>query len=159
MRSPARLGRAFRPTNALAACAAGLVWACSGSGWRPSAPEAEDAGAPETAEQPTDDGGARRFAKSSAEATDLIAHAVDARREPIARCVQEYRTRKNLAHEPVSIVIGISQQGRLLGVTLAKGAFDQDLSTCVQDELRGVRFPESNAGIITVTKTYQELVR
>lgn len=49
-------------------------------------------------------------------------------------------------------------EGRLLGVT-SKGKEDNELKTCVQRALGDAQFPRSHAGVITVTKTYQELLQ
>lgn len=103
-------------------------------------------------------GGERPFAGSVAEATALISIAVDKRQGEIASCVNAFRLRKKLARERVSISFGMDQEGKLLGVT-SKGKEDLELKTCVQDSLKGVLFPRSHAGVITVTKTYEELLQ
>jgi hypothetical protein len=40
----------------------------------------------------------------------------------------------------------------------SKGSEDTELKTCVQDALKDGLFPRSHSGVITVTKTYEELV-
>jgi len=100
----------------------------------------------------------RAFAGSPAEATTLISAEVDKKGSEIGACVREFRVRKNLARERVSISFGIDMEGRLLGVT-SKGKEDDELKRCVQRALDGAQFPRSHAGVITVTKTYQELVQ
>ena len=82
----------------------------------------------------------------------------DKKGSEIGACVREFRVRKNLARERVSISFGIDMEGRLLGVT-SKGKEDDELKRCVQRALDGAQFPRSHAGVITVTKTYQELVQ
>lgn len=139
--------------------------ACGGGGQKDAtAPKAEgaapDAGA---ASEAAADGGAadagKPFAGSASEATQLITDAVDKKQDAIARCVQEYRFRTHLAHEKVSVSMGIDQEGRLIGVTLPKGKQDKELADCVQKELRDAPFPRSHAGVITITRTFEEMVK
>jgi hypothetical protein len=99
----------------------------------------------------------RPFAGSTAEATTMISNAVDQRRAAIATCVREFRARKKIAQERVAVSFGIDQEGRLLGVT-SKGKEDRELKDCVQEAVRGAPFPRSHAGVITITKSYEELV-
>lgn len=100
----------------------------------------------------------RPFAGSASEATELISAAVDKRQYEIASCVREFRTRKKkAAPNRVVISIGIDQDGKLLGVT-SKGKEDAELKGCVQESLKGALFPRSHAGVITVTKTYEDIV-
>lgn len=100
----------------------------------------------------------RPFAGSVAEATSLISAAVDKKQDDIASCIREFRFRRHIAHERVSVSFGIDQEGRLLGVT-TKGKEDGELKRCVQNALTDAPFPRSHAGVITVTKTYEELVQ
>ncbi|AKU95912.1 hypothetical protein AKJ09_02576 [Labilithrix luteola] len=100
----------------------------------------------------------RPFAGSATEATQLISGVVDKYTDPVSKCVREYRARKNLPRQRVELSVGIDQDGRLLGVTL-KGKPDPTLSSCVQDVLKGAMFPRSHAGVITVTKSYEEIVQ
>lgn len=88
----------------------------------------------------------------------MISAAIESRQSDIGRCVQDFRVRKKLAHALVAVQFGIDQEGRLLGVT-SKGKEDTELKTCVHDVLRTAKFPRSRAGIITVTKSYEEIVR
>lgn len=142
----------------------GLV-ACSGGGPKDAAaPKSEtstaDAGPTTSAADagaPAD--GGKPFAGSASEATQLITEAVDKKQDAIGRCVQQYRFRTHLAHEKVSINIGIDQEGRLIGVTLPKGKQDKELVDCVQKELRDAAFPRSHAGVITITRTFEEMVK
>jgi hypothetical protein len=141
--------------------------ACSGGGSKDAnAPKPEAPAAPATAgkaSEPVDAGveaGADRpFAGSAAEATQLITDAVDKKQNEIAKCVQQYRFRTHLAHEKVAVNIGIDQEGRLIGVTLPKNKEDKELTACVQKELKDAKFPRSHAGVITITRTFQEMVQ
>lgn len=109
-----------------------------------------DAGADAATDEPP-------FAGSNAEATTLISAAVDKKGQQIGECVREFRARKKLT-DRVSVSFGIDQEGKLLGVT-SKNKEDAELKSCVQKALEGARFPRSHAGVITVTKTYGELVQ
>ena len=97
------------------------------------------------------------FAGSTNEATELISEVVDKRHSEIGVCVRSYRARRKLASGRVAVSFGIDQEGRLLGVT-SKGKEDAELKTCIQDALKNAPFPRSHAGVITVTKTYEDLV-
>ena len=115
------------------------------------APDAGDAGGDAGTNEPP-------FAGSAAEATALISAAVDKKGSEIGTCVREFRERKKLARERVSVSFGIDMEGKLLGVT-SKGKEDAELKACVHRALEGARFPRSHAGVITVTKTYEELLQ
>lgn len=140
----------------------GLVLIACGGAKAPTAPPAAaaerdaggaavvlDAGAP--AERP--------FAASAAEAMQLISGAIDKKGDTIGRCILEYRRRKDLAHERVEISVGIDQEGHLIGVMLTKGKSDDSLSSCVMDALKTAVFPRSHSGVITMKKSYEEVVR
>lgn len=99
------------------------------------------------------------FAGSPAEATQLIEMAVDKNAAAVQKCVTDYRTRKNLPHARVTISMGIDQEGRLLGATLPKGKTDTPLSDCIQTALANAAFPRSHSGVISITKSYEELVQ
>lgn len=145
-----------------------LVMACGG---RPTAqpasspekPEPDAGAAPVNAGAAPADAGApppeRPFAGSASEATQLISQAIDKKAEAIAKCVREFRYRKHVAHERVEISVGIDQEGRLLGVTLPKGKKDEALSSCAMGALRTAQFPRSHSGVITVTRTFEEIVQ
>jgi hypothetical protein len=139
---------------------AGLA-ACGASQPAPvtSAPDtkAADAGAPADAGAAT--APERAFAASPGEATQLISAAIDTKTDAIGKCVRDFRFRKHLAHERVAISVGIDQEGRVLGVTLPKGKKDDDLSNCVMDALKNASFPRSHAGVVTVTRTFEEVVQ
>ena len=102
---------------------------------------------------------ARPFAASAGEATQLIADAVDKKSAGMQKCVAEYRVRKNLPHERVSVQLGIDQEGRLLGASLPRGKNDPTLSACVQKALVDAPFPRSHTGVISITKSYEEIVQ
>jgi hypothetical protein len=135
-------GGGDRPADAPAATTKATATRDAGSG---------DAGAAAAA---LDD---RPFAGSTAEATTMISNAVDQRRKEIGACVREFRARKKIGQERVAMSFGIDQEGRLLGVT-SKGKEDRELKDCVQEAVRGAPFPRSHAGVITITKSYEELV-
>jgi len=142
---------------ALVACAGGSKDA---NAPKPDQGEADaSAGAAAKGDAGVDAGPERPFAKSAAEATQLITDAVDKKQSAIAKCVQQYRFRTHLAHERVSVNIGIDQEGRMIGVTLPKGKEDKELTACVQNELREAPFPRSKAGVITITRSYEEMVQ
>ena len=127
-----------------------------------SAKEGSDAGAGASAPSSAAADAAppqRPFAGSAAEATQLIGAAVDKNAAAVQKCVSEYRARKNLPHERVTITMGIDQEGRLLGATLPKGKSDTPLSDCVQAALANAQFPRSHSGVISITKSYEELVQ
>lgn len=145
----------------IAACGAGAAGgAAPGAPSAASAKEGSDGGAATTAASAADAAPAPRpFAGSAAEATQLIGVAVDKNAAAVMKCVSEYRARKNLPHERVTISMGIDQEGRLLGATLPKGKTDTPLSECVQTALANAAFPRSHSGVISITKSYEELVQ
>jgi hypothetical protein len=116
--------------------------------------DVKDAGGGEADAAPPE----RPFAGSIAEATQLISQAVDKKALDVQRCIDGYRARKHLEHQRVDISVGIDQEGHLLGVT-SKGNKDAELSSCVQAALKSAPFPRSHSGVITVTRTYEELVQ
>jgi hypothetical protein len=127
-----------------------------------SAKEGSDAGAGASAPSSAAADAAppqRPVAGSAAEATQLIGAAVDKNAAAVQKCVSEYRTRKNLPHERVTITMGIDQEGRLLGATLPKGKSDTPLSDCITAALANAQFPRSHSGVISITKSYEELVQ
>jgi hypothetical protein len=117
--------------------------------------DAGGAGGPEAGAGAASD--ERPFAASTAEATTMISNVVDSRRAKIGACVREFRARKKIGQERVAVSFGIDQEGRLLGVT-SKGKEDRELKDCVQEAVRDAPFPRSHAGVITITKSYEELV-
>jgi hypothetical protein len=113
-----------------------------------------DAGAPEDAGPPE-----RPFARSAEEATELMSAAVDAHREAVAACVEEYRARKKLGGKRVEVQVGIDQEGNLLGATLTKGKKDEKLSECMHEALATAVFPRSQAGVMTITRSFEEILQ
>lgn len=102
---------------------------------------------------------AKPFAKTGAEATTLIDDAIEKRREAVSACVHDARKRRNDPHAKVEFDIGIDQEGVLIGVKGSKGSKDDPvLNECVRNALRGAPFPRSNAGVITVKKTFVDAV-
>lgn len=97
------------------------------------------------------------FAGSPTAATQLIGEAIDKHAADMKKCVVEYRARKKMPHERVEIAVGIDQEGRLLGATLKGGKQDAPFSDCVQRALATAPFPRSHAGVIQVTKSYEEI--
>ena len=156
-----------RPLYAsLAILAVPLLIASSAACGGPKATDTS-ASAPGAASAKQADGGAAAapppeqhpFAGSAAEATQLIGAAVDKKSSSVEKCVADYRTRKNLPHERVTISMGIDQEGRLLGATLPKGKSDTPLSECTQKALLDAPFPRSHSGVISITKSYEEIVQ
>lgn len=143
------------------ACGAGKTGNAGGGGpGVASAKDALDAGGASTASAAVDAAPPPKpFAGSAAEATQLIGAAVDKRSTEVQKCVAEYRTRKNLPHERVTVSMGIDQEGRLLGATLPKGKTDAPLSECIQKALADAAFPRSHSGVISITKSYEEIVQ
>ena len=150
-----RIARAF-PILALAACSGG---AKDANAPKPDTSAASSGKPVESADAGADAAPDRPFAGSAAEATQLITDAVDKKQKEIAKCVQQYRFRTHLAHEKISVNIGIDQEGRLIGVTLPKNKEDTELSACVRTELKDAKFPRSHAGVITIMRTFQEMVQ
>jgi len=125
----------------------------AGSTSKAAAADHADGGATGDAGAPA----AKPFAGSPTEATQLIGAAIDKNSADVKKCVVEYRTRKKLPHERVEISVGIDQEGRLLGATLKGNKQDATLSECVQRALSSAPFPRSHAGVIQVTKSYEEI--
>jgi hypothetical protein len=97
------------------------------------------------------------FAATASEATALIDAAVDSRASALVPCVAAARARRKNPHDRVQIEIGLDQEGHLIGVKSPRGATsDPDLSMCARNALAGANFPTSHAGIITVTKTFED---
>lgn len=155
MRSRPLLVTVLAALVALGALACGAGKAPDGGGAGASLPttkDANDAGTTADAAPPP-----KPFAGSATEATQLIGAAIDKGSTQVQKCVSEYRVRKNMPHERVTISMGIDQEGKLLGATLPKGKTDEILSTCVQAALANAPFPRSHAGVISITKTYEEI--
>lgn len=141
-----------------AACFAVAVCGCKGAGPR----SASGAGAPSAPAEKAPAAVAsapvvRPFAGSPSEATQLIDVVIEKNSSRVKKCVEDYRVRKKLPHERVEIAVGIDQEGRLLGAALKGADQDSALSECVQRVLANAPFPRSHAGIILLTKTYEEI--
>ncbi len=141
-----------------------LAVACGGGGApEPGAPGAAAAKGASAADAGGSAGKAdaapasKPFAGSPIEATQLIGEAIDKNAAEMRKCVSDYRARKKIPHERVEISVGIDQEGRLLGATLKGGKPDATFSDCVQRALAGAPFPRSHAGVIQVTKSYEEI--
>jgi hypothetical protein len=102
----------------------------------------------------------RPFAKSPLEAQSMIQEQIDTRVKVLWRCVDEYRAKKGDPHRQVVADIGIDQEGNLIGVTSPSakkgGDLDPALRGCLTDGLRGLAFPRSHAGVITVRQTFKD---
>ncbi len=87
----------------------------------------------------------------------MIQDAIDSRMKDLWKCVAAYRQTAGDPHRPVVIHVGIDQQGHLLGVT-STGAtpLDPTLQACMMTALKGLPFPSSHAGVITITQTFQD---
>lgn len=156
----ARIARQRLPLLTLVLTVAGV--ACGASGRADDASRAgKDVapGASSSTSAPAASASARPFASSASEATQLINDAIDKHNAGVRKCVEEYRVRKKMPHERVEISVGIDQEGRLLGATLKKGKPDQELSDCLLKALAAAPFPRSHAGVITMTKTFEEILQ
>ena len=100
----------------------------------------------------------RPFASTPVEAQTLIQSEIDAHIKTLWRCVEDYRARKGDPHKAVMVDVGIDQEGTLLGVTAnsKQGEFDPALKDCLFRALRGLVFPRSHAGVITVRQTFTD---
>jgi hypothetical protein len=97
------------------------------------------------------------FAASASEATSLIDAAVDSRASSLFPCIMAARAHRKNPHEKIQIEIGLDQEGHLMAVKAPHGApNDPELFQCAQKALAGANFPTSHAGIITVTKTFED---
>jgi hypothetical protein len=157
----ARTALIFVGVLAVASCAGGGS-SSSSSSTPSSAPSGAPSSAASASSQAADAGGAKgnekAFAGSTSEATELISAAVDKKHSEISACVREFRARKKGTQNRVAVSFGIDQEGRLLGVT-SKGAEDAAFKACIQDALKTATFPRSHAGVITVTKSYEDIVQ
>lgn len=144
-------------SSALVACGGGQPATNAGGDGGASA-TAADASASSDAPAAVDAGPAPRpFASSPIEATQIIGAAIDARAVPVKKCVAEYRARKKMPHQRVEISVGIDQEGRMIGASLKGKQQDAPFTECIQQALEGAAFPRSRAGVISVTKSYEEI--
>jgi len=121
--------------------------AASGSAAGSSA-AAGDAGGPE-----------KPFAKTPLEAQSLIQAQIDTRMKKLWACVADWRARGSDAHKALAVDVGIDQEGNLIAVATpnpAKGDLDPTLRDCMMAGLRGLVFPRSHAGVITVRQTFED---
>jgi hypothetical protein len=141
-------------------CAAGA--ACAGSKARVDEPTRADGGAGDavaSADAPPPASVQRPFAATALEAQTMIQQQLDAHMKALWKCVEDYRAKKGDAHRPVTLDVGIDQEGTLLGVVMVnqKGSdLDPALKVCVMDVLRGAAFPRSHTGVITVRQSFQD---
>jgi hypothetical protein len=102
----------------------------------------------------------RPFAKTPLEAQSMIQEQIESRVTVLWKCVDAYRAKKGDAHKLVIADIGIDQEGNLVGVVAPnakQGAeLEPTLRTCLTDALRGLAFPRSHAGVITVRQSFKD---
>jgi hypothetical protein len=97
------------------------------------------------------------FAKDAADAESMIDDAIESRHSQVEKCAAEARVRMGDPHGKVSLLVGIDQEGTVIGVKVPKGEKkDEKLLVCVRAALKGAPFPRSHNGIITIKKTYEE---
>ena len=88
----------------------------------------------------------------------MISDVVDKKHHEISACLREFRGRKKMAgKDRVAVSFGIDQDGRLLGVT-AKGKEGRRAEDVHPGHTPQRALSRSHSGVITVTKTYEELV-
>jgi hypothetical protein len=84
--------------------------------------------------------------------------AIDTKSNEVWKCVEAYRGRTQDPAAKVSVKVGIDQEGTLIAVAPAKkGTLDKELTDCLLVALKRAPFPRSNAGVITVTKTFENV--
>jgi len=138
-----------------------LAMGCAGKQGGADAPATRDVGA-----SIAGDGGThgstpapRHFANTPLEAQTLIQDQIDAHMKTLWKCVGDYRAKKGDPHKPVTVDVGIDQEGTLLGVmnpNHKEGDLDPALRDCLLKELHGLDFPRSHAGVITVRQTFTD---
>jgi hypothetical protein len=120
----------------------------------PSAPPAPMATAAPPPERP--------FAHTALEAQSLIQGLIDDHIKPLWTCVNDWRAKKGDVHKAIVVDVGIDQEGHLLGITTPnvkkQGDLDPAVRDCMMGALRGLPFPRSHAGIITVRQTFSDVV-
>ncbi len=125
---------------------------------------ASDAGAAALASNAAIDAGAATpppdahpFAKDAADAESMIDDAIESRHSQVEKCAAEARVRAGDPHGKVSLLVGIDQEGAVIGVKVPKGEKkDEKLLVCVRAALKGAPFPRSHNGVITIKKTYED---
>jgi hypothetical protein len=101
------------------------------------------------------------FAHNAQEAQNLIQATIDEHLKTLWKCVADWRGRVKDAHRALAVDIGIDQEGVLLGVVSPnpkKNPIDDPLKACLDGSLRGLPFPRSHAGVITVRQTFSDTV-
>jgi hypothetical protein len=144
-------------TRSAAWTALAILAGCGGSQARVDEPHAApDAAAPAQPAAPPA-ASERPFAKTPLEAQTMIQHEIDAQREKLWKCVEGYRTKVGDPHLPVTVDIGIDQEGHLIGVADTQhGSIDGALQGCLTGILRVAPFPRSHTGVITVKQVFQD---
>jgi hypothetical protein len=139
---------------ALTVAACGGRQGDAGSPGTGAAPASSAADAGEAAATPAP----RPFANTPLEAQSLIQEQIDGRMKVLWKCVGDYRTKIGDPHKPLAVDIGIDQEGTLVGVASPNPKKDLDpvLRECMMGALRGLPFPRSHAGIITVRQTFKD---
>ena len=136
--------------------------ACGGTKTRASepGPGSSAAAAPSASPASADAGGPERaFASTPLEAQTLIQAQIDKRMKDLWSCVNDWRTKKADVHKAVAVNVGIDQEGNLMGITVPnpkQGDLDPSLRDCMMGVLRGLPFPRSHAGVITVRQTFED---
>ncbi len=116
---------------------------------------ASSAGADAGAAAPPPD--AHPFAKDAADAESMIDDAIESRHSQVEKCAAEARKREGDPHGKVSLLVGIDQEGAVIGIKVPKGEKkDEKLLVCVRAALKGAPFPRSHNGVIEIKKTYEE---
>lgn len=103
----------------------------------------------------------RPFAKTALEAQSLIQEQIDGHIKPLWKCVDQLRKSKGDPHKAVTVDIGIDQEGTLIGVTTAnakQGELDPTTRDCMLAVLRGLPYPRSHAGVISVRQSFTDEV-
>ena len=154
-------GAKIRPatSGAMTASDAGDV----ASSTTPSTTSSSDAGAAVAIATSDVDAGAAAppdphpFAKDAADAESMIDDAIESRHSEVEKCAAEARKRMGDPHGRVSLLVGIDQEGTVIGVKVPKGEKkDEKLLVCVRAALKGAPFPRSHNGVITIKKTYED---
>jgi hypothetical protein len=100
----------------------------------------------------------RPFAKNPVEATTLIQDVIQTKMKTLWKCVEDWRTKKGDPHAGIVVNIGIDQEGTLVGVASlnSKNELDPVLRECLYSTLKGLPFPRSHAGVITVKQSFED---
>jgi len=100
------------------------------------------------------------FAKDAAAAESMIDDAIESRHSGVEKCAAETRKRAGDPHAKVSLLVGIDQEGNVIGIKTPKGEKkDEKLLTCVRAALKDAPFPKSHSGVITIKKTYEDTIK